>query len=111
MRERVQLCQDPQTEFAVLYESLEASRVNHIFRVHRHIILEEERAVRFFDAVAGEALSSVQGGQSGVSHAECRPVRDSVLGRGSGSKASDKRDATRRQQRMAAGCTATFRTS
>ena len=34
MNERVQLCQDPQTEFALLRESLGVSRTNHILRVH-----------------------------------------------------------------------------
>ena len=40
MRERVHLCQDPQTEFALLYESLGVSRINHILRVHGHTINE-----------------------------------------------------------------------
>ena len=34
MHERVQLCQDPQTEFALLRESLGVGRINHILRVH-----------------------------------------------------------------------------
>ena len=38
MHERVQLCQDPQTEFALQRESLGASRINHILRVHDHTI-------------------------------------------------------------------------
>ena len=44
VHERVQLCQDPQTEFSVLRESLGVSRVNHILRVHGHTILQEKRA-------------------------------------------------------------------
>ena len=44
MHERVKLCQDPQTEFALLRESLGVSRINHILRVHGHTILEEQRA-------------------------------------------------------------------
>ena len=59
MRERVQLCQDPQTEFALIRESLGVSRVsvNHIFRVHGHMILEEESVARTFDEVGvGESL-------------------------------------------------------
>ena len=36
MHERVQLCQDPQTECALLRESLGVSRFNHILRVHGH---------------------------------------------------------------------------
>ena len=43
MQGRVQLRQDPQTEFALLHESLGVSRV-HILRVHGHTILEEKRA-------------------------------------------------------------------
>ena len=43
MHERVQLCQDPQTEFALLRESLGVSRTNHILRVQGHTILEEMR--------------------------------------------------------------------
>ena len=39
VHERVQLCQDPQTEFALLRESLGVSRINHILRVHGHTIL------------------------------------------------------------------------
>ena len=38
MHERVQLCQDPQTESALLRESLGVSRINHILRVHGHTI-------------------------------------------------------------------------
>ena len=41
MHERVQLCQDPQTEFALFRESLGVSRMNHILRLHGHTILEE----------------------------------------------------------------------
>ena len=41
MHERVQLCQDPQTEFPVLRESLGVSRINHILRVHGHTILHK----------------------------------------------------------------------
>ena len=42
--ERVQLCQDPQTEFALLRESLGVSRINHILLLHGHTILQEKRA-------------------------------------------------------------------
>ena len=44
VHERAQLCQDPQTEFALLRESLGVSRMNHILRTHGHTILEEQRA-------------------------------------------------------------------
>ena len=49
MREHVQLCHDPQTEFFLFGKSLGVSRVNHIFQVHEHMILEEENAARTFD--------------------------------------------------------------
>ena len=39
MHERVQLCQDPQTEFTLLREYLGVSRINHILRVHGFTIL------------------------------------------------------------------------
>ena len=49
MHERVQLCQDPQTEFAVLRQSLGVSRINHILRVHGHPILQKKRATEIYD--------------------------------------------------------------
>ena len=51
MRERVPLCHETQTEFALIRESLGAGRANHIFRVHGHMILEEESAARTLDEV------------------------------------------------------------
>ena len=45
--ERVQVCQDPQTEFALLRESLGVSRMNHILRVHGYTLLHEEEAKTF----------------------------------------------------------------
>jgi len=36
MHERVQLCQNPQTEFVLARDSLGVGRVNHILRVHGH---------------------------------------------------------------------------
>ena len=56
MRERVQLCQDPQTEFALLRESLGVSRINHIFRVHGHTILNEEAGAKIFEEVGQRPL-------------------------------------------------------
>ena len=44
IHERVQLCQDPQTEFALLRESLGVSHINHILREHGHTIIQEQRA-------------------------------------------------------------------
>ena len=43
MHERVQPCQDPQTEFALLRERLGVSRINHILRVHGHTVLQERQ--------------------------------------------------------------------
>ena len=51
MRERVQLCQDPQTEFALQRESLDVSRINHILRVHGPTILQEKRVAEIHDEV------------------------------------------------------------
>ena len=48
VRDRVPLCQDPQTGFALLRESLDVSRINHIPRVHCHTILHEEEAAKTF---------------------------------------------------------------
>ena len=56
MHERVQLCQDPQTEFALFRESLGVSHISHILRVHDHKILEEQRAAAVYNEI-GETLS------------------------------------------------------
>ena len=37
------MCQDPQTEFALLRESLGVSRTNHVLRLHGHIILKKKK--------------------------------------------------------------------
>ena len=57
MRERVQTCQDPQTEFALIRAGLGDSSVNHIFMVQEHTILEEETAAKTFDE---EGLGSLE---------------------------------------------------
>ena len=54
MHERVRLCQDPQTKFALLRESLGVSRINHILRVHGHTILQAKRAAEVYDEVGPE---------------------------------------------------------
>ena len=54
MRERVQLCQGPRTECALLRESLGVSRTNHIHRVHGHAILQEKRAAEIYDEIWAE---------------------------------------------------------
>ena len=48
MHDRVQHCQDPQTEFALLRESLGVSRINHVLQVHGHKILEEQHAAAVY---------------------------------------------------------------
>ena len=56
MHECVQLCLDPQTEFVLLRESLGASRINHILRVHGHTILEEQSAAAANDEIWQRSL-------------------------------------------------------
>ena len=56
LHERVQLCQDPQTEFALFREGLGVSRINHIPRVHGHTILQEQRAAEINDEVGQRSL-------------------------------------------------------
>ena len=56
MHERVQLCQDPQTEFDILRQSLGVSRINHILRAHGHTILQEQRAAEIFAEVGQRSL-------------------------------------------------------
>ena len=56
MHERVHLCQDPQTEVALLRECLGVSRINHILRVHGHTILQEQRAAEIYDEVGQRSL-------------------------------------------------------
>ena len=52
MHERVQPCQDPQTEFALLPESLGVSRINRILRVHG----QEKRAAEIYDEIGRRSL-------------------------------------------------------
>ena len=49
MHARIQQCQEPQTEFALLRESLGVSRINHIPRVHGHPILHEDEVAKTFE--------------------------------------------------------------
>ena len=56
MHERVQLCQDPQTEFALFCGRLGVSRINHILRVHGHTILQEQRTAEIYDEVGQRSL-------------------------------------------------------
>ena len=61
MHERAQLCQDPQTEFALLRESLRVSRINHILRVHGHMILQGKRAAEIYDEVGQSSWEALPG--------------------------------------------------
>ena len=86
MHERVQHCQDPQTELALLRGSLEVSRINHILRVHGHTILEEQSAAAVFDEIGQRSLerlfpgftedsmtqATLSGGQSGIGYKKAR---------------------------------------
>ena len=56
MHERVQLCQDRQTEFALLRESLGVRRISHILRLHGKPILQEKRAAEISDEVGQRCL-------------------------------------------------------
>ena len=56
LHERVQLCQDPQTEFALLRESLGVRRINHILRLHGRAILQDKRAADMYDEVGQRSL-------------------------------------------------------
>ena len=86
MHERVQLFQDPKTEFALLRESLGVSRVDHTFLVHGHTILEEQRAAEIFDEVGQRSFerlfrgfsedsseqATLSAGQSGIGYKRAR---------------------------------------
>ena len=73
MHERVQLCQDAQTEFALLRESLAVSRINHILKVHGRTILTEET----FDEVGQGSLERLFQGftQDGAQQATLSAVQ------------------------------------
>ena len=49
MHERVQLYQDPQTEFTLLRECLGVNRINHILRAHGYTSLQEKEATKIFE--------------------------------------------------------------
>ena len=75
--EGVQLCQNPQTEFVLLRESLGVSRINHNLRVHGHKILEEQWVAAVYDEIGQQSLerlfpgftedsATLSAGQSGI---------------------------------------------
>ena len=59
MHKRVQLCQDPQTEFSLLRGCLGVSRINQILRFHGHTILEEQSAAAVFDEIGQRSLEQL----------------------------------------------------
>ena len=67
MHERVQRGQDPQTEFALLRESLGVRRINHILQVHGHTILQEQPAAEIYDEVGQRLLERLFPGFAQVS--------------------------------------------
>ena len=80
--------QDPQTEFALLRESLGVRRINHILQVHGHTILQEQPAAEIYDEVGQRLLerlfpgfmedSMVQAtlgaGQSGIGYKRAQDI-------------------------------------
>ena len=82
MHERVQLCQDPQTEFALFRESLGVCRINQIRRVHGHTIIQQQRVLEISDDVGQRSLerlfpgfteesvtqATLSAGQSGIGY-------------------------------------------
>ena len=80
MHERVQLCQDPQTEFAHLRESLAVSRIHHILRVHGHTIpvydeVGQRSLERLFPGLTDSmAQAPPSAGQSGIGFKRARDI-------------------------------------
>ena len=88
MHERVQLCQDPQTECALLRESMGVSRINRILRVHGHTILQEQSAAAVYDEIGQRSLerlfpgltedsmtqATLSAGQSGIGYKRARDI-------------------------------------
>ena len=93
IHERVQLCQDPQTESVLLRASLGVSRINHTLRVHGLTILRGEEAAKTFYEVGQRSLerlcpgftedsteqATLSASQSGIGHTKsvdvARPAR------------------------------------
>jgi hypothetical protein len=70
MHERVQLCQDPQTESVLARESLGVGRVNHILRVHGHTLVEQGGAAGAFDDVGRTTLERLFPGVTDEGHVQ-----------------------------------------
>ena len=56
MHERLQVCQDPQTESVLARGSLGVGRVNHILRVRGHALAERGGVATAFDALGWSTL-------------------------------------------------------
>ena len=70
MHERIELCADPQSEFALTRQSLGVGRVNHILRVHGHRLAEDGRALAVFDSLGRGALDRLFPGLTEQSHVQ-----------------------------------------
>ena len=70
MHERVQVCQDPQIEFALLRESPGVRRISQNLRVNGHTILQENWAAEIYDEVGQGSLERLFPGQLGACHTQ-----------------------------------------
>ena len=77
VRERVQLCQDPQTDFVLLRERLGICRINHILRVHGRSN-EPLKSTTRLDSDLFEGSSRLHGRRHGTGHTQRSPVRNRV---------------------------------
>ena len=81
MHERVQLCQDSQSEFILARESLGVGRVNHILRVHGHHLAENGGATNKFDDVGRRSLERLFPGLTSEGYEQASlGARESGLG-------------------------------
>ena len=110
MHESVQLCQDPQTELALLRESLGVRRTNHVLRVHGHTILHEGQAATNFDEVGQRSLerlfpefiqdssaqAAVSADQSGIGDKKCVTLPASTSRSSRRSQPTDSQHDSRR---------------
>ena len=62
------LCQDPQTEFALLRQSMGVGRINHVLRVHGLAILQEQRAAEIHGGVGQRSLERLRASRKTAWH-------------------------------------------
>ena len=105
VHERVQLYQDPQTEFSLLRGSLGVSRINHILRIHSHTILEEQSVAavcheigqrtleRLFPILTEDGMTQAtfSTSQSGIGSRERETSQPQLIGEPSRSRAANTR--------------------